>query len=242
MKNVTLPAVLCMVLGLSTGAAYGSDIARFNLSVADAYRHYRQAIFYIRTENPAVAALELDEFVTKWTAAVDRFASAPPDSYADDPAWAGTLQDIRDRAEKGLAALDDGDLAGAREVLEPVRRVLADLRKRNGIAAFSDQIDELTAAMDILARYRREVTDLGDDALVEPVRRQAAVVEYLFEEVRRNAPAEIAADPEFKRMYEGVAESMGRLWRGLATRDPRLFRIGSGELRSHERMLYLRFG
>lgn len=242
MRIALLPIVGGLFLGTFADAAFGSDIGRFNDAVASAYGHYRQAVFYMRTDNPAVAALELDEFVSKWTGVVDTFGKAPPDSYSDDPAWAATLDGVLARAEIGLEALDDGDLAAAREAAEPIRNALAELRRRNGVVMFSDHIDELTAAIDVLVRYRREVTDLGDDEVVEPVRRQAAVVAYLFEKVRVNAPAAIADDPEFKRTFDGVAESMGRLWRGLQTRDPRLFRIGSGELHSHERMLYLRFG
>lgn len=241
MKKPILIVVIGLLAGLYGGPAEANELARFNAAVADAYAHYRQATFYLRTENPAIAALELDEFKAKW-AAVEDFATTPPDSYSDDPGWPASLRDIGTRAEQGLAALDEGNLAGAREALEPVRSLLGDMRRRNGVAAFSDHIDELTAAMDILARYRNDVRDLDDEAAIEPVRRQAAVVEYLFEKVRRNAPAAVADDPEFKRMYDGVAESMGRLWRGLGTRDARLFRIGAGELRSHERMIYLRFG
>lgn len=242
MKHAVLCGLAGLILAMGSGAAAASDVRRLHRAVAEANDHYRQAIFYLRTENPAVAALELDEFIDKWGTVIESFSAEPPDPYADDPAWSATLAEIGSRAKEGLAALDDGDSSAAIGAVGPIRGLLGDLRRRNGVTTFSDRIDELTAVMDVLARYRREVTDLSDDAVVGPVRKQAAVVEYVFEKVRRDAPADIADDPEFKRMYEGVAESMGRLWRGLETRDPRLFRIGSGELRSHERILYLRFG
>lgn len=242
MKSIVLAGFVGLILMAGSVTVSASDVGRFHTAVADANDHYRQAVFYLRTENPAVAAIELDDFIAKWDAVIETFDAAPPDVYADDPAWSATLAEIGARAREGLAALDQGNASTAREVVGPVRGQLGDLRRRNGVTTFSDRIDELTAVMDVLARYRREVTDIRDDAVIEPVRNQAAVVEYVFEKVRRNAPPMIAQDPEFKRMYEGVAESMGRLWRGLEMRDLRLFRIGSGELRSHERLLYLRFG
>lgn len=242
MKHTLFAGLVCILFVAASGAASASDIRRFHVAVAEANDHYRQAVFYLRTENPSIAALELDEFAAKWDTVVENFGSTPPDSYADDPAWTATLAEIGTRAKDGLSAFDSGDSTLASETAGPIRGLLGELRRRNGIVTFSDQIDELTAVMDVLARYRREVTDLSSEAVAGPVRKQAAVVDYVFDKVRRNAPPDVAQNPEFKRMYEGVAESMGRLWRGLENRDLRLFRIGSGELRSHERILYLRFG
>lgn len=234
-----LAGIFCV---LSVARVEAADLRDFHEAVAGAYGHYRQSVFYIRTENAAVAVLELDEFVTKWTGVVDRFADAPPPAFAADAEWRASLEEIRERAANGLEALDAGRVEVAVDALMPIRRLLGELRQRNGVIVFSDHIDELSAAMDVLARYRREVTDLNDASMAEPARRQAAVVAYLFDKVRRNAPDSVSADPEFARTYEGVAESMDRLWRGFETRDLRLYRIGIGELHSHERLLYLRFG
>ncbi len=242
MRRIALTVIACLVAGPWSGAAAAGELAVFNGAVAGIYGHYRQAVFYTRTGSPAVAALELDEFVAGWSDIVERFGTSPPDPFSDDPSWSATLSEIGSRATAGLAALDRGDLAAAGESLGPIRGLLGDLRRRNGIVTFSDYVDELSAAMDVLAEYRRDLDDLSDDAVVAAVARQAAVVEYLFDKVRLNAPAALADDAEFQRMLEGVRQSMGRLREGLRNRDIRLFRIGSGELRSHERLLFLRYG
>lgn len=234
-------AVLLAVV-LNPAVAAASELGAFNAEFAQAYPSYRQAMFYLRSDNQAVAALELDGFVARWDALVERWAGNPPDTYADDPAWAEALRDVAARGRRALALLDAGDGAGATAALAPVRGLLGELRRRNGVAIFSDCIDELSAAMDVFARHRRELDDLTDAEAAEPVRRHAAVVAWLFDRCDRRAPEAIAKDSEFRRLMDGAKVSMDKVWAAFETGDSRLYRIGIGELRSFERILFLRFG
>ena len=68
------------------------------------------------------------------------------------------------------------------------------------------------------------------------------MVAYLFEKCDARAPAATGDDPEFRRLIEGARESMDKLWGALDSRNIRLYRIAIGELRSYERILFLRFG
>jgi len=238
-----LLALACFVGGLLTGSlaapANGGD---FQSVLADAYTHYREAVFYSRSDNTPVAALALDEFVVKWGVVVEHFADSPPPEFAGDALWGETLRDILARAESGLESLDADDPKVAREAIGPIRGMLGELRRRNGVVTWSDLVDELSAAMDVLARYRRDVKDLDDAGTVAKVREQAAIVAALFERCSKEAAPKIAGEPEFIRLIEGASESMGRLLTSLETRSLRLYRIGIGELRSYERIMYMRFG
>ncbi len=231
-----------LLLGAPARTAHAGELRAFNAAFADAWTHYRQALFYGRTGNVAVAALELDEFTGKWSALVARFGESPPDAFADDGTWGATLGAIGTAAQQGLDHFDAGDAEAAGTALEPIRRIAGDLRRRNGVTVYSDDIDELSAAMDVLARYRREVRDLADGEARDRVTRQAAVVAYLFEKCDARASAKVRDDPEFRRLVTGARDSMNKLWTSLETGDIRLYRIGIGELRSYERILFLRFG
>lgn len=237
--KTTLFAFACLFTLAPAGLADGTD---FPTAQADAYAHYREAVFYTRTGNTAVAGLALDEFVVKWAALVARFADSPPAEYAGDANWKDTLQEIMRRAETGLDALDADDPETARDAINPIRGILGDMRRRNNVVTYSDHVDALGAAMDRLAQYRKEVRDMGDAEAVATVREQAALVEALFEKCRSEAAPEVAANPEFKRLVDGADESMGKLLESLETKDPLLLRIGIGELRSYERIMFLRFG
>ncbi len=238
-RAAALALVFLTVLAPSGRAG---DAPGFVLDQADAYARYREAAFYARTGNVAVAGLALDEFIVKWTALLEKYANHPPADYAGDAAWKDTLQDVLGRAETGLEALDAGDPEAATDAINPIRNILGDMRRRNNVVTYSDHVNALSAAMDVLARYRREVRDLGDASVVAMVREQAAVVEALFEKCRDQAAREVATDPEFKRLVDGAAESMAKLQESLETKDLLLYRIGIGELRSYERIMFLRFG
>lgn len=234
--------ITAVLLGVVPQQVPASELGAFNDAFADAYGHYRQAVFYGRTGNVAVAALELDEFAAKWSALAIRFGDDPPDAFAGDTAWNDTLSSIGEIARQGLEAFDAGDVAAATQALAPVRGIAGELRRRNGVTVYSDDVDELSAAMDVLAGYRRDVKDLGEPEAAAKVTRQAAVVSYLFEKCDARAPDAFRNDPEFRRLVDGARESMDKLRASLRTRDIRLYRIGIGELRSYERILFLRFG
>jgi hypothetical protein len=235
-------AMVALLTALLAPTALFADDPDFQSAYDGAYEHYREASFHGRTGNTPVAALALDEFIVKWSALEARFADSPPAEYAGDANWKTTLGKILARAETGLNALDADDPEAAREAINPIRGILGDLRRRNNVVTFSDHVDALSAAMDVLARYRREVKDLGDAEMVAMAREQAAIVAALFEECRSEAASDVVDDPEFKRLVDGAAESMEKLRESLETGDILLYRIGIGELRSYERIMFLRFG
>lgn len=244
MRLILIPGLwLVFACGLPVPAAPASELSEFHTAFADAWGHYRQASFYVDgAGNVAVAAVELDEFVVKWSALATEYGNHPPDTFADDATWAGTLGDIGSRARAGLESLDAGDIEAARAQLRPIRGIAGELRRRNGVVIHADRIDELSAAMDLLARYRREVKELSDPQTVAMVAKQAAIVGYLFEKCDRLAPPAVARDPEFRRQIDGAKESMNKLRESLRVGGISLYRVGIGELRSYERILFFRFG
>lgn len=242
-QHFFVAGLVFLLSAMAASAPRASELGVFHTAVADAWAHYRQVSFYVgRAGNVEVAALELEDFIAKWAALEATYRDNPPDAFADDKAWARTLEDVGSRARAGLERLDAADVDGARDLLMPIRDIMGDLRRRNGIATYSDRIDELSAEMGVLAGYRREVKQLDDLEAVAMVTRQAAVVAYLFQRCAELAPPAVAQDPEFKRQIEGARGSMKKLWKALETGDMRLYRVGIGELRSYERILFFRFG
>lgn len=240
-RTVGNAAVLFLSVFLACHAAL-ADAADFQAAQSEAYADYREAAFYTRTGNIPVAGLALDEFIVKWAALVERYEDNPPPAYAGDEEWKSLLNEILERSRTGLDALDAGDTDGAAEAINPIREMLRELRRRNDVVTFSDHVDALTEAMDVMARYRREIRKLDNPEDIARIAEQADAVEAGFATLEQEAPPEVADDPEFKRLITGAAESMGRLREGLKLRNARLFRIGSGELRSYERIMFLRFG
>jgi len=234
-------SVICF-LWPADQAVRANDLSDFNASVAAAYAPYRGAVSYLRTGNAGLAALELESAAENWRKLEARFAKTPPDAFADDPAWRMTLKDVGERLDQGLAATDTGDLEAAKQLLSPIRGQLGGLRRRNGVAVFSDRVDEMTDAMDRLWRFRHQPPDFAEPAELQELRSGAAVLGYLFRRCGQEAPAEVRENPSFQRLSEGAALAVERLWRAIEGRDERLLINTLRELRSFERMMFLRFG
>ena len=235
---------IILIAGLATGAgaAHAGELADFNSAVATAYAPYRDAVSYLRTENVALAAFELDDAVAKWREVTDRFAEAAPDAFADDPSWTSTLRGIGTRLDDGLTAIDAGDEKTALQTLAPIRGELADLRARNGVMVFSDRVNEVTAAMDALWVYFSATPDLASAEVTRDITAKMAVLAYTVERSREQASTALREDETFLRLIDGLAKGPARIARALDERDPYRLNVILGELRSFERILFLRFG
>ena len=230
-----------LTAGIS-GPAGASPLSDFLAQSTAAYGHYRGAVNYLRTGNIDLAALELESAGEKWAALAARFAAAPPDAFADDPAWRDVLDGVGDRLKGGLDEIDANRADQAAETLAPIRAMLGDLRRRNNVRVFSDRVDELSAAMDRLWRFRKAPPDFNVPETRRSLRAETAVLGYLLDRCRAEAPQDIAGTPEFERLVDGALEAIERMWRAIDTADTAFLINTLRELKSFETILYLRFG
>ncbi len=238
-----IAAVLVLAgFAASLGPVRAGELKAFNDSVAKAYRHFRGATFYLRTKNLAVAAFELDDMRAAWRALEAKYKDAPPDAFADDPAWRGTLADIGARIENALGAVDDGDIKRTASIIGPIRGLLAGLRARNSVYVFSDCVNEANAAGEAILVFRARPHAFGDDAWVNRLRGQMAVVSHIYKKCGRIAPAALRGEAGFKRLIDGALYEMSRIPAAIAAKDSRLLAISLGEFRSFDRMLFLNYG
>lgn len=241
---MSLHRLICLslaIIALAAPAGAG-ELARFNAAVAKAYTHYRGAVFYLRTGNPAVANIELQQAAAYWTSEVLPFRAAPPDAFAEDAAWPDVLDDVGARLEKAVAATREGLAEPATEALAQIRPALAALRARNQVRVFSDCIDEANAAMDALWVFRESPPDFGKPEAVNDLRAKTAVTAYLYRRCAEAAPSAIAEAPEFKRIMGGTLESLERMWAVIDAGDGEAVISILREIRSFDRMLWLQFG
>ncbi len=233
----------CVVgFSLLPQTASASDFRNFHGTLAGAWPHYREADFYLRTGNPGVALFELEQWRDKWRSLVMEFAASPPDVYADDPAWASTLREIEALSSKGLAEAGAGNLKEARKTLEPIRQLLASTRQRNHVIIFSDHVDRANAAFEQLFAYRHTPPAFDDIDQLDAFRRHLAITTNAYQQVMDNAPAPHLENSEFQRLMKQSFYSLGRLWVAIKEKNQQNLINILRELRSSDRMLFLRFG
>ncbi len=242
--NRILLAGLMLALTVSVSGRNGSagELKSFNQQVAYAYAPYRSAMFYLRTGNADVAFLDIKTASERWRSIVDRFVGATPDAFADEPDFIDTLKTVQEAFDSGMKALSADDQEAATRALATIRADLADLRRRNGLRAYSDCIDDMNAAMDRLWIYRSQPPAFDQTDQVNAVKREAAVTEFLYRRCYETAPATYQERDMFKRLFEGSLTSLPLIFDALdRSNEAQLINI-LRELRSFDRMIWLEFG
>ncbi len=233
---------LLSFLLFSTTNLRAAEVHDFHDTLADAYKHYRTATFYLRTGNPAVASFELMDLQSKWQELNKRFQQNPPAIYSRDNTWEPSLQEIELRIDQGIKATDAGELETAQKKLAPIRQLLSDLRRRNNVTIFSDLIDKANQSFDALFYYRHNAPDLNNPEQIEDVQRRLSLVAYWYERCLKEGPKKVQEDPLFTRLLTTSQDSFAKAWVALRTKDRRRFINILREISATNRMLYLKFG
>ena len=242
MRKLTIICAIFAFALASAPTARGAPVHDFNEAVATAYGFYREAYFLLGDGNAQVASLELEEMADRWTSIVERFGSTPPDVYSTDPTWKKTLEAIGTRIARGLRAAIEGDAKAAKKALGPIRELLSDLRRRNGVVVYSDCINQANAAFAKLYKFRYNPPDYDAVEQVDQLRQITAITVYWYEQCRENASTALAQNPEFKRLMDDSLYSLSRIWVAIANKaESNLISLLRG-LRSSDRLLFLRFG
>jgi len=234
--------VLFAVAVTGPGARAAETVAAFHAAVAAAYEPYREAVHYLETGNAGLAALALERTRDEWRKLDARFAAEPPEPFAKDPQWRGSIAEIGQAIEAGLTAADAGQAENALAALATVRRALAEMRLRGGQRVYSDCIDAMNAAMDNLYAFRRNPPGRGKAAEQAAFAKAVAATESWYRRCRDEAPPAMREAGEFKRLFDGALVSLGRLKQaGVSGPDDLVISL-LREMRSFDKLIWLRFG
>lgn len=237
--RITVIMLLALLLGLGATA---SQLGDFNAQVAEAFRHHRAASFYVRTGNLGVAAFELQRMQTKWELVLKEFADAPPDAFADDPKWGGSLRRVSNNLDAALAATNDGNPQVSKQALLHMQSEMAALRKRNLVWIFADRVDELNAVIDELAPFVKQPPDLASIEQANAIKSTVAVVAYLTARCRDEAPPQYQMNKEFQELIADILKTTDDLVKAVDGKDQRNMTGHIRIIRSHGRVMLLRFG
>ena len=90
--------------------------------------------------------------------------------------------------------------------------------------------------------YFSAAPDLASAEIARDITAKMAVLAYVVGRCLEQAPAALREDETFIRLIDGLAEGTGRIGRALDERNQNRLSVILGELRSFERILFLRFG
>ncbi|MEM8690123.1 MAG: hypothetical protein AAGF81_22560 [Pseudomonadota bacterium] len=236
--------LICSLLLLLIHSAAGraDDVAAFHAAIEKVNQPYKSALFYLRTGNAGVAGLELATATAAWDVVVERYAKTPPAPLTQDPVWPDTLHDITAAFETGQKLAESGESKSARKALLPIRNLLHQMRKRNGLRVLADCVFDLNGHMDVLYHWRHNRADFSD----AQVRAKAAEASSNYIDqlklCRSEAPQAVKTDADFQSVMDGAARSAGTLLRPIERQDPDAFINVLRELKSFDVIIFVRWG
>ena len=229
-------AALSLLIGST--AVLANELSDFNAAVERAASHQRVAIAYLRTGNVDLAALEIDRLRQAWVAVTS--LKRPAALNRDPQLYTTTMVDVATRLVGVSIMMDSGRPDNARQGLQAIRAQLTALRKANGVEVLADCIAEANATMDRLMTFNDEALDWN--------RQTGAVAQlgtaYHTQIDRCDAMADQAVReaPEFRRLVDGIRNSLSQFPKAIAGKDTDLLRRLLGEMRSFDNLLAFRYG
>ncbi len=223
MKKIFILVVLVLVFIPNTlwAGTQGTTntFKQFQQDVNKAYAGYRTALFQTNKKNHAKSLESTFSFQQQWLAITEKYSEAPPEVYAADPQWKPTLVNIGDITALSIREILAEKLSDAHETLEAIRDELGALRQRNQVITFSDHVDNYHEAMESLLFLELKPYDIDDKGLLL-IREELAVLDYLADEMKENAPVEYLKKEKFNKAMQGVFGSLKALRHAIDEENP----------------------
>jgi len=223
LKKIFILVVLALVFipGILWAGAQGTtnNFKQFQQDVNKAYAIYRVALFQTNKKNQQKSLESTFSFQQQWLAITEKYSAAPPEVYATDPLWRPTLVNIGDITALSIREILAEKLSDAHETLEAIRDELGALRQRNQVITFSDYVNNYHEAMESLLFLGLKPYDINDKGLLL-IREELAVLDYLADKMKENAPAEYLKKEKFNKAMQGVFSSLKNLRQAINAKNP----------------------
>ncbi len=199
-------ALLALLLFCAPARAAGA--ATFNEQYSEAWTLFRNALYQSAPEqdDPAAAA-SLRAFSLAWRGLMSQWGARPPRQYAEDPRFAEELSAIAEVAAEARRQIRQSRPDQAHVTLQQIRSLLADMRRRNGLAAYDDCLDAFDEKLAETADDDFDQPELGAEHTTQ-LCEQLAVLAYLAERLELQAPDALLQDAEFFDMAEQIAQQV----------------------------------
>ena len=242
MKKLSFVLILLSVFATNLFAS--NDIASirvFNQELNKVYADYRVALFQTNKKNQENSVKATTRFYNNWYSLYAKYGDQAPEVYRADPNWKPTLQKINQLATQGLQEVKNRKLADAHETLELIRDELAALRQRNNIIVFSDHVNRYHEQMEKVIT-KKYTTGSFDEMLLIELRERLAILDYLADDMKQNAPAEYNNNPEFKKLLGKNIMVLKSFRTALDSKEPATIMKAIKELKPAYAKLFVKFG
>lgn len=209
-------------------------------AINQAYAPYRAVLFRTNSKAQAESEQAMGQAQQAWKSIQSRFASRPPIPYDTDPEFGASLNAVARVYEQAAGEIGQGKLPQAHETLEQARDIMAELRRRNGVIAFSDHMNAYHAEMEHVLGQGPAMTGSPQGMLTLVSR--VGVLDYLARRLRGEAPKALQNDPEFSAALQALEASVSALQRAVMAQDAAAAREALDRLKGPYSRMFLKFG
>ncbi len=240
MRIPLLRPILCsaLLVTLLSAPVRAADPATDAMQAA--YAPYRTALFRTNSKAQPESEQAIAKARETWQSIVARFGANPPPPYDRDSGFAASLNRVASVLADAERQIREKQLAEAHETLEAARDVLSDLRRRNGITVYSDQMNAYHVEMEHLLTDGPKLV-AGPQG---PLRVMAHVgrLEYLAARLRSEASPALQAEKDFGPLLKAVEDSVAALRQATLSQDPGAIGAAIGRLKGPYSRMFLAFG
>lgn len=233
MRILAWAVAAALLAGPGLGLAIDQDAIRVATEEFRAAR--RVALEYLRTGNLDLASVELERLAARWQAARERLKGTGGEAELPPPQVDETLAESR-------AALETGNPTVAGLKLEAASAALDFWRTERGVRIYADCIRDIGAAFAAFDRARPDASQPIGEGSAATLVRTAEGARAALTRCDQEAPPDIRARPDFRRLMDGFLASLQLVPEAVARRDPEYLHRLIIEQRSFERLLAFRFG
>src|SRR5262249_14032350 len=130
----------------------------------------------------------------------------------------------------------------AKGSLEAIRDEMSAVRRASGVEVLADCVLDSHAAMEAFSLYRDTVPDWNEPATLDDIAAKADAYGAVLKRCDGLAPEPVRANPEFRRLVDGIAASLAYVPKAIAGHDRDLLYRVIIELRSFDNLLAFRYG
>lgn len=233
LKGIAMAAVLC-----AGSAVWAAD--PITDAMQSAYGPYRMALYKTNGTSQSESREALLQAQQGWEKVAAQFGAKPVAPYDRDPAFAASVAEVAKVYAKALDEINANQLKAAHNTLEHARDVMSTMRQRNQVVVFSDHMNAYHEVME-------HVLDDGEAHLAKPkglllVAAQTGALAHLAKRLGTQAPATLAANPEFATLLKAVEQSVAQLEAAVLKEDASAVKEAISKLKVPYSKLFAKFG
>jgi hypothetical protein len=122
--------------------------SEFEATYLDWNLYYKRSLLATSRGTQEGAKQQVSQCRERWYELLGRYHLTPPPEFAEDEQWQSDLAAITGHLHVAEWQLHGGRMADAHECLERVRWIWLDIRERNGVHWFGDELTRYHAAME----------------------------------------------------------------------------------------------